>query len=355
MHPQINPWIPCRPRAELSSSSRGGWAFTPVQLLFLLIYSVVLVLGGVTLGQTALGRKLSGRMRAASASASARTVHVPVSLQAPTWGTASGGHSHGEEGSAAGGVAAVAAAHEHNHGEGGDGIPASVEMFGLGGSPSATRGLSSEPPGLPGDVYDSPLPAGFFMPEDLKAAQRTLGWPSLTVRRPDDEDLEGTAFVTMATGDESARHAVALLQSMRDCGTRIPTLHVMLFRGGAGSRDCHDPASRSVRGRDGVRCELLETEAVEVVSQVYLDAFERLGAEVTLDNPIPDTPYIADIPGGRSISWGMALNKLRVFGLGQYRKVLWVDSDVLVLHNVDHLLLEPDFTAAFTTDCCNRK
>lgn len=54
------------------------------------------------------------------------------------------------------------------------------------------------------------------------------------------------------------------------------------------------------------------------------------------------------------IAWGMALNKLRVFGLTQYKRVIWIDSDTFVLNNMDHLILERDFTSAFTNDCCNR-
>ena len=38
----------------------------------------------------------------------------------------------------------------------------------------------------------------------------------------------------------------------------------------------------------------------------------------------------------------------------QYDKVLWLDGDVFVNKNMDHLLFYPDFTSAFTQDCCNR-
>ena len=37
----------------------------------------------------------------------------------------------------------------------------------------------------------------------------------------------------------------------------------------------------------------------------------------------------------------------------EFRKILFIDADVLVLRNIDHVMLEPDFTAAFTTECCN--
>ena len=179
-------------------------------------------------------------------------------------------------------------------------------------------------------------------------------WPRTDFPSPTDEELAGTAFVTMATGDESGRHALALLQSLRDADTRIPTLFVMLVRGGGGSADCRDPHKRKERGRDEVLCEGPDTTEEEIVSRVYLDGFERLGARYETFDPLPATPYTASIPGGRQIAWGMALNKLHVFGLTQFRRVLWSDSDVLVLNNVDHLLLELDFTAAFTNDCGNR-
>ena len=83
------------------------------------------------------------------------------------------------------------------------------------------------------------------------------------------------------------------------------------------------------------------------------------------------------------MSLGMAFNKLTVFKAfhvhGKYpRKVVWLDrqvltntylqviylvglshilaflccsSDTLVFHNIDHLMLEPYFTAAFMQEC----
>ena len=37
----------------------------------------------------------------------------------------------------------------------------------------------------------------------------------------------------------------------------------------------------------------------------------------------------------------------------QYKKLLWMDSDTLILKNIDHLFLKPMLTAAFTYACCN--
>jgi len=118
--------------------------------------------------------------------------------------------------------------------------------------------------------------------------------------------LAGTAIVTMATGDENARLALALVQSLRDVKTRVPHIVVLLSRGGIGSRHCNDYAWRVAHGRQGVDCSGPNTIAAEIISEEYLAAFKRLGAEITIIDPIPDTPYTKAIPGGRQVFWGMA-------------------------------------------------
>jgi hypothetical protein len=161
-----------------------------------------------------------------------------------------------------------------------------------------------------------------------------------------------TAIITLATGDSAAKHAIVLLKNLRDTGTRIPHLVVLLSRGGMGSADCHNETLRNTRNRH-YPCSGPLTQADDIVSQKYLDGFARLGAEVVIIDPIPDTKYTALIPGGRATFWGMSFNKLRIFNMTQYRKIMFIDADVMVLRNIDHVMLEPDFTAAFTVECCN--
>lgn len=101
------------------------------------------------------------------------------------------------------------------------------------------------------DFYRSqPYRWAKYLPTDpvLEAARRKI-------RRPTDKELEGTAIVTMATGDAAARSATALMQSLRDVGTRVPQLVVLLFRGGHGSKWCDDyPRKKAVRrARRGAR------------------------------------------------------------------------------------------------------
>jgi len=152
--------------------------------------------------------------------------------------------------------------------------------------------------------------------------------------------LEGTALMTLGTGDDSARQAVALIQSLRDTNTKIPRIIVLLSRGGVGSTDCLDQAVKTARGRPTVNCGSSETVEWEITSQVYLDAYKKLGAETMIIDPIPDTPW-TQIPGGRQIWWGMSFNRLKMFNMTQFRKILWMDSDIIVFKNIDHVMKEP--------------
>jgi hypothetical protein len=166
------------------------------------------------------------------------------------------------------------------------------------------------------------------------------------------ESFKDTAIITLATGDAAARHAIALIKTLRDTGTLIPNIVVLLSRGGMGSADCHNETLRNARNRH-YHCSSPKAEADDIVSQKYLDGFARLGAHVKIIDEIKNTKYTALIPGGRATFWGMSFNKLRIFNMTEYKKILFIDADVLVLRNIDHVMLEPDFTAAFTTECCN--
>ena len=167
-----------------------------------------------------------------------------------------------------------------------------------------------------------------------------------------DAAYKDTAVITLATGDAAAKHAVVLLQALRDTDTVIPRLIVLLSRGGMGSEDCHNETLRDRRNRH-YHCSSKHVVADDIVSQIYLDAFSRLGAEVRIIDEIPNTKYTSMIPGGRATFWGMSFNKLRIFDMVEFKKVLFIDADVLILKNIDWVMLEPDFTAAFTTECCN--
>jgi hypothetical protein len=165
--------------------------------------------------------------------------------------------------------------------------------------------------------------------------------------------LDGTAIITMATGDKSAKDAVALMQSLRDVNTQVPNLIVLLSRGGMGSDDCNNATWKRENARQHVGCGDMTTIEPEIASQRYLDAFARMNVRTQIVDPVPATDY-TNIPGGRQTFWGMAFNKLLVFGMTQHKKIMWMDSDAYVIKNIDHLMKEPALTGAIVTACCNR-
>lgn len=178
--------------------------------------------------------------------------------------------------------------------------------------------------------------------------------PSRKVREflREERRLEGTAIMTLATGDAAAKHAVALVQMLRDSFTQVPRIIVLLSRGGIGSEDCHNETLRATRGRH-YSCSSDYVYDDDIISKRYLDALGRLGAEVRIIDQIPNTEYTTMIPGGRASFWGMSFNKLRIFRMTEFKKILFIDADVAIYKNIDWIMHEPDFTAAFTTECCN--
>lgn len=102
-----------------------------------------------------------------------------------------------------------------------------------------------------------PLPAGKpatfgVMIPPPPGKQPAPGMDDSLLPRPTDAQLEGTAVFTMAAGNVAARGAVALVQSLRDRGTRVPEIVVMLMRGGVGSAECDNYEWKVARGREDV-------------------------------------------------------------------------------------------------------
>jgi hypothetical protein len=177
--------------------------------------------------------------------------------------------------------------------------------------------------------------------------------------------LRNTAIVTMATGDEAARMATALIASLKDVKTQVPNIIVLAPRGGMGSKDCRSEEWKRANHREGIVCSGPHANEDEILGQEHARALRRLGATIRVVDPIPRTPWTATIPGdpnappndptngGGRAFWASAFDKLHVFNMTGYKKILWMDADTLVLQNVDHLLKKPAFTAGLTYNCCN--
>lgn len=159
--------------------------------------------------------------------------------------------------------------------------------------------------------------------------------------QPTSKELEGTAVITMASDNEAGLMALALMQSLRDVETRVPKLIVLLMKGGRAH--CHALSAGCNYSDPG-----------HIISKEISDGLLGLDVELRLLAPLPVTEFTNQISGGSQAFWGMAFNKLTIFGMTEFRRLLWLDSDTIMLRNVDHLLVQPSFTAAFTNDCNNR-
>ena len=112
------------------------------------------------------------------------------------------------------------------------------------------------------------------------------------------------AIVTLATGDEAARMALALVQSLRDVGTDPHVdIVVLLFPGGVASQECFQGDWRRAHGRENVRCGGDDAVAEEIINPHYVASFRRLGCKVVVMPPIPRYDSTRDIPGGTSSFW----------------------------------------------------
>ena len=220
---------------------------------------------------------------------------------------------------------------------------------------------------------------GSFDGANIGAAGRG-GLRQLGAHVEPQRDLPRTAFVTYVMGDEHARMALALLQSLRDFNT-VHELVVLVARRGdppsaaavaaaavaaaAKTAACsNSSATASMMNSSGASpaapCTLAAPISAfdSLISPTYVRAFERLGAELREARSVPRSPFTENIAGGSYSFWGAAFNKIQVFALTEFRRVVYMDADSLALQSLDHLFGPDvaagphDFTAAFTVNCC---
>ena len=169
------------------------------------------------------------------------------------------------------------------------------------------------------------------------------------VEQPPPYVAHDTAFVTMASGERSTRFAVTLVQSLRDVATsHSHDIIVLVVRGGLPSNTCFNDTWRRTRGREHIACDGPHTIVEELLESAYIDTLTRLGAILRVINPIPITKYTSEIAGGHQAYWGMSLNRLVIFNMTEYKKIVWMDSDSIAVKNLDHLFGYPTFTSAIT-------
>lgn len=111
--------------------------------------------------------------------------------------------------------------------------------------------------------------------------------------------------------------ALVWAQGLRETKTRVPNIVIMC-------RQCQS------------------------VPPIALEAFKRLNATIMPIESMQHDKLFTNIPG----TWKSAFDKLNVWKLTQFEKVLFMDADTLVVQNIDHLFNEPELSAPPTPKNC---
>ena len=117
------------------------------------------------------------------------------------------------------------------------------------------------------------------------------------------------AYVTLLSTANYLPGVLALRESLRRSGAQYP-LHVAL------SCDTPTIVETSLRG--------LKIEVIRFTGHLPIPEFHR----------------------HTNGHWGNTFDKIQLFGLTQYEKLVYVDSDMMVLQNLDHLFTKPHLSAA---------
>lgn len=135
------------------------------------------------------------------------------------------------------------------------------------------------------------------------------------------------AFVTLVTNADYVMGATALVHSLRRTGT--PADIVILHT--------HAVRAEQLEKLEGLGCRILPVEHLPLS-----DGFNERHARKNLHGAAPFTK-------GRKPDFHTPLDnfcKLRLWQLTEYRTVVFLDADVLVLKNIDKLFYYPEFSAA---------
>lgn len=125
--------------------------------------------------------------------------------------------------------------------------------------------------------------------------------------------MDKTAFITICTDDKYLPGVIALSRSLKQTATSHP-LYVLTTTNGM-----------STNGNNTLRSE---------------------GISVLTASAIVPSRYIHELNvRNGSPNWDNTFFKLRIFGLTQFDTLVYLDSDMIVLNNIDHLFDKPHMSA----------
>ena len=121
------------------------------------------------------------------------------------------------------------------------------------------------------------------------------------------------AYVTLLSTNSNLDGVLALNQSLIDSGAQYPLVVVVTKN--------ITPASRKILQKKRL-------EICEIEEYTFPEETKRKLSGMNLPH------------------WYFTSNKLKIFGLTQFEKIVYIDSDMLVLKNIDTLFDKPHMTAA---------
>ena len=132
------------------------------------------------------------------------------------------------------------------------------------------------------------------------------------------------SYVSLLTNDSYSYGIVLLVESMKKVNTKYP-LHVLVT----------DNVSDAV---------------LELLNQLENVTYEKV-------DTIPITDYIyvhnEKINAPLAVTWKNCWTKFRIFNLTQFDKIVFLDADIMVMKNLDHLFEKPHMTAALDGEYFN--
>ena len=129
------------------------------------------------------------------------------------------------------------------------------------------------------------------------------------------------SYVSLLTNDSYTYGIILLAASMRQVKTKYP-LHVLVTKN-------------------------VSTTSLEILNQL------KVTYEVVDTIPISDEVYNYNFNINKklAVTWKNCWTKFKIFDLTQFDKIVFLDADIMVLKNLDHLFSKPHMTAALDGEC----
>ena len=127
---------------------------------------------------------------------------------------------------------------------------------------------------------------------------------------------ENYSYVTLLTNDSYSYGIILLVESMRQVKTKYP-LHVLVT-------------------------DKVSTAVLELLDQLKVK--HTLVDTITISEEIHNYNY--SIKKDYAINWKNCWTKFHIFKMTQYDKIVFLDADIMLLKNIDHLFEKPHLTCA---------